>query len=91
MVDENDKTYEATLKLLLRSENNEREIETLLSSNRKMTSRELADKLGWTLNKTNSTLYRLKNKHIIEFNYLQNKGKLVKQVEIVPRNAYLKK
>lgn len=84
------RTINATVALLVRSRNNEDELERMLARNGKLTTGELASKLKWTINQTNSTIYRLKSKNVIDYSYLSENGKVVKLVSLIHHSRFLK-
>ena len=84
------RTLEATMALLARSRSNEEKLEQYLALNKKITTSELAKKLNWTINKTNSTLYRLIDKDVVRFEYFTDKkGKTVKELYLTPSKEFL--
>ena len=85
------RTLEATMALLARSRSNEEKLEQHLALCKKLTTTELAKKLRWTTNKTNSTLYRLIDKDIVRFEYFTDKkGKTVKELYLTPSIEFLR-
>ncbi len=86
------RTVEATLAVLARSRSNEEKLEQNLSLHKKITTTELAKKLRWTTNKTNSTLYRLIDKDVVRFEYFtdKKKGKTVKELYLTSNKNFLR-
>jgi len=91
MVNEEQRTYEATMKLLSMSRNNESAIEQYLAKNGDKTTGEIARGLNWTLNKTNSTLYRMEKKRMVEFFHFEDKNhRVTKGIKLTPIKSYFK-
>lgn len=90
MVQKEDKTYEATLALLQRSRNNVKVVEDYLVKKGKASTPKIANSLGWTTNKTNSIIYKMKKEGIIDYNYEIVNGRTVKEVFLSPLDTYLK-
>lgn len=85
------RTFEATMANLARSRNNEEKLEQQLSVDKKLTTPQLVKKLKWTINQTNSTLYRLRSKGAIRYTRsIDNRGKVIKEIYLVPHTEFMR-
>jgi hypothetical protein len=88
----NHNTIAATLVLLAKSKDNEEKLEKNIAQlGGKATTKELMKKLKWTNGKVNSTIYRLKNKQVVRYKYIEpTEGKIMKEITLIPYTEFVK-
>lgn len=91
-MEKEDNTYLATLKLLTKSKDNEKKLETCIAQlGGKATTKQLMKKLSWTNSKVNSTVYRLKEKQVLRYEYIEpSEGKIMKEIKLVPYSEFIR-
>lgn len=86
------KTYLATLKLLTQSKDNEEKLERCVAQlGGKATTKELMKRLNWSNAKVNSTIYRLKQKQVLRYEYIEpSEGKIMKEIKLIPYSEFIR-